>query len=302
MVLGGLTTYRLIESLFRKSFSKQWIELQSVISLDVVVAAGGLPPLIYDLVVTQSDPYLQIWNIQNLTETPSLFSTILALSPLMIFALIECVHYFRKSQKSLSDKLLVVWFILGLIMLYLPLSLQRRFMMGIFIPTAVLGIKAFLRIIPNKRLIWQTLLWLLILPTNLIILMSSFFGISTRDDQVYISREEYRMMEEIKSIPDYEVILAGPESGLFIPAYSGKRVVYGHPYESIFAEEREQLVKGFYSGKFSLEEEMEIIDSLKVDLIYYGPREKELGTPNILESSLLIEQTAGVTLYLPQDN
>ncbi|MFN2225919.1 MAG: hypothetical protein ACK2UY_06420, partial [Anaerolineae bacterium] len=44
-------------------------------------------------------------------------------------------------------------------------------------------------------------------------------------------------------------VLAPVESGQFVPAWAGNRVVYGHPFETIDAGAKEDEVERFYSGE-----------------------------------------------------
>lgn len=297
MIYGGLTLFQWIERIIQKQPVWSSDEFQQMLWLDGSLAIGGLTPLVYDLWVSNTDPYLKIWNAQNLTETPGILGTVIGLSPLLFLALIEIIGLIRNPERTVQDQVLLAWTFLGLLMLYIPFSLQRRFMMGLFIPIALLGTLAFIRLSQSRRLFWMFTLWVLILPTNIIILMSSFFGTTTQDPLLYLSLDEYQVMQRIKDEPEAEVVLAGPDSGLFIPAYSGKRVVYGHPYESIFAEERQQLVGDFFRGDYSLEQEFHTLERLGIDLVYYGSREQELGRPQILEQLTLVGQSGDVLLY-----
>ena len=41
------------------------------------------------------------------------------------------------------------------------------------------------------------------------------------------------------------LILSSPEMGLFIPAQTGRRVLYGHPFETVNADAEKDLVLVF---------------------------------------------------------
>lgn len=297
MVYGGLTLIQLGMHLFEGKNPLRSRSYQSLLLLDLSIAIGGLPLLVYDLIVSNTDPLLRIWNQQNLTETPGVFSTLLALSPLIVLAVYYCVIIFKRHGWNLQEKILIAWFVLGLILLYIPLNLQRRFMMGIYIPVGILGGMAFLEINASKKPFWSALLFLTILPTNLIILMSSMFGVMTKDPVLYLHRDEIQVMEILRQDKTTKVVLSGPDSGLFIPAFSGKKVIYGHPYESIYSEERQELVTDFFESVYSLEEELKILDDYQVDRVYFGPREQVLGQPKFIDPELLVDRQGSVSLY-----
>ena len=75
------------------------------------------------------------------------------------------------------------------------------------------------------------------------------------------------------------VILASPETSLFIPAYTGRRVIYGHPFETVNAQIEEQFVEDFFSNDLSSATDIQIKRDFKlkdIDLLFWGSREKEL--------------------------
>ena len=70
------------------------------------------------------------------------------------------------------------------------------------------------------------------------------------------------------------LVLAGPETGLYIPAWAGQRVWYGHAFETVDAERRRAQVKAFYrTGDKSL---LQKLPPVQIDYVWYGPREQAL--------------------------
>jgi hypothetical protein len=65
------------------------------------------------------------------------------------------------------------------------------------------------------------------------------------------------------------VVLADTNTGLFVPAWSGRRTVYGHPFETPNAAIEKQAVDDYYSGKMSENERLEFIHSRGVNLILW---------------------------------
>lgn len=63
------------------------------------------------------------------------------------------------------------------------------------------------------------------------------------------------------------LIMASPQMGLYIPAYTGRRVLYGHPFETLNATDMESVVVNFLTGRINLEG---LPLSRKVDLIFHG--------------------------------
>jgi hypothetical protein len=75
--------------------------------------------------------------------------------------------------------------------------------------------------------------------------------------------------------------LASPTLSLFIPGITGRSVVYGHPFETINADEQKQQVIGFYNGNMAGQKEKEFLVKNRIRFIIFGSREKLLGQTQI---------------------
>ena len=119
------------------------------------------------------------------------------------------------------------------------------------------------------------LLMILSMPTLLIVLLSGLSGIDARDPHLYLNRDEFSMMEwMLHNVPSNAVILAAPDTGLFIPAWGGQQVLYGHPFETVNADAKVDLVKSALRGEIQLDR-MENQAGVKVDYLFWGPCEEE---------------------------
>jgi hypothetical protein len=151
--------------------------------------------------------------------------------------------------------------------------------------------------VQNRRyfLLLGSVLLLLSIPTNLLVLVAGRYGAQSQDPTLYLTREEkdaYNWIED--NTASNVIILAAPETGLFIPAHTGRRVLYGHPFETVNAEEMEALVTRFFKGETQKDD---LIEIQKADFLYFGLRERELGgLPPSLEYSI-VYQNKSVTIY-----
>jgi len=277
MVLGCFSVWMV----YRKA------PFEPVVKRTLIVAGAGLPILIYDFWVANTDPVFRSWNMQNLTPSPPLWDLIVALSPALLLGGLG-IYIGLKKNKIQGDSgisLLILWAGFGLLSLYLPFGLQRRFMMGLFVPIAglaALGLK-YLASMKRERYRMLTLsLFLLSLPTNLIILLAAWSGIETKDSKIFLTKAETLALAWIEANTDPDaLILSSPEMGLFIPAYTGRRVIYGHPFETADAQLEEKAVLGFYHGSASDEGQIAFLQNREIDVLFYGPRERAIGELNL---------------------
>jgi uncharacterized membrane protein len=174
------------------------------------------------------------------------------------------------------------------VLLYLPLVLQRRFMKGLYIPVVLLAVFPIYKLAQEKSKKLKTVLigvFIISTISNLIVLLIAFYGIQTRDPLLFFTRGEARAMDWIEEHTQSDALfLASAQTGLFIPAHTGRRVLYGHPFETVNASKEESEVNAFFSGDGQYEPDLLLMDR-DVDYVFYGPREKDLG--NIPQSSQL---------------
>jgi len=274
-----------IESIFRERLP--WVLL------------GGGPWLVYYQWSSWRDPLLAGWNAQNLTPTPPLWDLALAFSPLIFLALPGVLQAIRSGSPRLQR--VAAWFLLGMVLLYVPVGLQRRFMLGLYVPITVLGVWFLSQVFSNPRRLWLAGIALLILaiPTNLVLLLSFLGAIQTHDLRIYHTQGEAQAYAWIaaETLPD-SLILAAPETGLRLPAYTGRRVIYGHPFETVNAAQEEAAVVAFFTDPNPA-----FLAERNVDYIFYGPRERLLSGEDSseLETALsrlpVVYDSQGVTLY-----
>ena len=242
----------------------------------IAVFLGGVPLVAYQYWLFHSDPFMMGWNAQNQTLTPPLWDVLLSLSPGIILALAGV----RWAWEQKAARILILWAGLGLILIFIPWSLQRRFMMGIYVPLAglaTLGLKSLgQKIKPSYRTL-IIILFILALPTNLILIFSGIHAAQTQEPTICLTIDEIQAYNWIEAnTPPNALILTGPETGLYIPAYTGRSVIYGHPYETVDAETSKATVTAFFSGEMTPTQADTLLQTQGVDYILIGPREQIL--------------------------
>jgi hypothetical protein len=268
----------------------------------IIFTIFGCPLLFYDLWVANTDPAFMGWNSQNLTPSPPVWDLVLSLSPALFFGVVGLFPYrkMRNEHAFLQIRPLVIWSVLGIILVYLPVGLQRRFMMGLYIPIAglaAIGIQS-LGDKPRRFGFLTLCIFLLALPTNLVILLIAQNGIINRDPAIFLSKSEFQALDWLETNTEPEaLVLSSPDMGLFIPAYTGRRVIYGHPFETVNAEEEEALVLQFFQVNDSEFRADEFLINREVDYIFYGPRENLLGEIHTSKDLLAVFTNEDVSIY-----
>ncbi len=242
------------------------------------VLIAGMPLLLYDFWIVRMDPQLAIWDAQNLTPTPPAWDVALALSPALLLALPGAWRVIRGGERG--GRMLLVWAFAGAVLIYAPLGLQRRFLMGLYVPLVGLasyGLESLAARFSRRLARRVAAIALgLALPSTLLILLVGLFGAQTRDPALYLTQSEVQALEWLESnTPADALVLAAPETGLLIPAHTGRRVLYGHPFETVNATSEQAQVVAFFQGE--MQAPATFVEQRQVDYIFYGPRERSLG-------------------------
>lgn len=229
------------------------------------------PLLLYLYSATQADAVLRAWAQQNQTPSPPPLDYVLGYGLLWIFALFGVRQAWRR--RSDWDVLLLIWILVTLPLLYAPFPLQRRLSLGLHVPIGILAAIGLTEIVrvkwPRRALIGVMLL------TSVFIELALFGGAMAHDPRIYLSTNEAQALNWLQNNASLNVVvLASPEMGGFIPAQAGQRVVYGHPFETVDAKRREQLVKDFFAGTI---DRAQVLRDNAVAYILVGPRERQLG-------------------------
>lgn len=258
----------------------------------------GVAFVAYQYISTLTDPILNIWNTQNQTPAPNLLDLVISLSPLLILALPGLWIVWRKNVPA-TRRLMAIWLVTGLVLMFFPINIQRRFSTGIIVPAAFLAEMGITYFVGIKPITGKIMKWFALasLPTLIFILLIGIGGVSRFETIYFVNRDEKAALNWIKiHTPSRAVILTSPESGLLIPAYTARRVIYGHPFETINAEIRRNQVQNYYEGSFTLSELLQTLPEGRIDYILMGSREKRIGSPD-LSSFERVFRSGDVEIY-----
>ena len=262
----------------------------------ILLCIGGAPVLMYQIWVTQTDPILAIWNAQNLTISPPIWDLIASFAPVLLFAIPG--FWFAWRNRGSSQRILILWSIVGLFLVYVPWGLQRRFLLGYLVPLAGLAGIGFDYIFERQRRTALAILSLVLLmasPTILLILIGGVSAVQSHDPMLFLSSDEKISLEWLEeNSPEDALVLASPQMGLFIPAYSGRKVVYGHPFETVNAQTQESIVQNFFLGTIT---DDQLSALTKFNYIYFGPRERAVGENLPGEGIEVVFRSGEVEIY-----
>jgi hypothetical protein len=247
-------------------------------------AAAGLVALAYPLygaLAIQADPVLAGWSAQNQTPSPPIWDWLLSFGLVAALAVPGVAMAVRR--RTDGGLLLVAWVIAAGAGMYAPLALQRRLALGLHVPVALLAAAGWWQVIrPRLRArlrgpVTVAMLGLSTL-TNLFLVAMLVLAALRGEPRFYLSDGEWQALEWLRDAVDHDrVVLCAPQTGMFVPAWAGQRVVYGHPFETVDAEQRKAQVEAYWSGEMGPTERESFLKENHVRYVLVGPRELESG-------------------------
>ncbi len=291
-ILANLSPFSVVISLLVITGSTlwNWIGLKKLeVRNAFLFGIGALPVMVYQLIAIKSDPILSAWDAQNLTPAPALPDLVIALLPGLLFAFSAIITLIKRRHVAPPERVLALWMGLGIVLTYLPFNLQRRFLVGLSIPVALLAV-IFIDTLQKPRLkrLLSVALYVCMLPTILLVIAMGLISVAQSEPRLVLSNPEAQALAWIQAnTPKDALILASEDIGVLIPARTGRRVIYGHPFETVDAEKNKAEVGAFFSGSLDVPSAAEYLLENQVDYIFYGLREKALGEIDLGEFSVL---------------
>jgi hypothetical protein len=229
---------------------------------------GAAPIMLYDFYVYNKNSALAAWSAQNLTPSLPPWEYLLGYGLVAILAAAGISFVLRRRTEQ--DLFLLCWIGTAALLLYIPFDLQRRFITGLHVPLVLLAALGLERIIlpqirPARRSLATVLVVGISALTNLFVPAISVAGIARGQPPLLMSDTEaaaYTWLGEHTAWTD--TVLAPVDSGQFVPAWAGNRVVYGHPFETIEAERKESEVDAFFADGATATERRALLDRYSV--------------------------------------
>jgi hypothetical protein len=279
-----------------------WGHNRARVTSFLALAVGAGPLLLYDFWLTKNHPVIALWTQQNQTPSPPIYSYLIGYSPVLLLAI---VAVFRHSSRSSSKgRLLIAWAVSNFLLLYAPFNLQRRLTLGLYFPLACLAAIGLHSVVSNpaRRRLLLIALIVVMIPSNLLVVLTGIDRVSRSDPDFIYWPGEVADYQFLTHVPRGSLILAAPDTGNRLPAFADVRVLYGHPFETPNAVQQEALIDDLFRWDGPADTGLERLISLGVNYVYYGKRERNIGTPTWLPLCPTVYVGREVRILLVKDS
>jgi hypothetical protein len=230
------------------------------------------PPVLYSAVSFAVDPVLRQWAAQNTLPSPPLGEYLLSYSVALLPALAGAWLAWREDGRRLLP---VGWMAAVPILIYLPVTVQRRLVDGFW--TALIVLALFF--VEKKLSGWRRRAAFVfgtafLLPAAALFWSWSLMRSFAPSTPAFLPAAEVRAMEWLDAEAEPgAVVLAGFDAGNALPAYSGLLSYIGHGPETLNGGEKRLLVETVLDGTRSEGERLSALRQTGAQYVLVGPAE-----------------------------
>ena len=259
-----------------------------------MAAAIPAPLVLYYALTLATNPVMSAWDAQSITLSPPLPHFLVAYGVMLAFALLALWHT-REEYAFLWTWLLAV-----ALLVYAPLNSQRRFVEGVQVPLAILAAVGLCQVtlpwltqtrgfrmlasLPRysvaglERLLIAVFLLFASLSNIYILASVSLTAALQQPYPLFRSRDEIAAVDWLgANTARSDVVMASYETGNYIAAHAGNRVVIGHWAETVDWQRKFDEVDAFYSAVTSNAARQSLLKRYSVRYVWFGAVERELG-------------------------
>jgi len=279
----------------------------------LIAAIVPAPLLIYNLAAVVLSPTLTAFSRQNYLPSPNPLHYVVGLGLLALCAVPALRWAWRRGKSHAAYLLLPAWVIAAPLLAYVPVSVQRRLLEGVFVPLCILAIVGLrFAIAPwlvqhsgrTRRLsvtkVWQRLIAIVLLislPSTLLLLFSGVIGGTHLSEPLFHAAGEVAALDWLNAhaSPD-SIVLSTKATGNYIPARTNLRVFTGHGPETLDSDKKRDMAVQFFDGGITLDS-MQTPAETPIRYVFYGPPEAAGHAPDALA-----KWANGLTLIYSQDS
>ncbi|RMG90226.1 MAG: hypothetical protein D6712_00235 [Chloroflexi bacterium] len=293
------------------TFSAKTLHWRRAIKLALPLFGYGVVVLA-QYVAMQADPIWADFVSQNITASPNILFYIFGYAPFIIPILFGARHFLLGEKQDDIWWLPLFWLFLVAALLYAPLPTQRRYLLGVQTPLAVLAAYGWAKVLlPRFSERYQAvvfsiyILFAALAPLALILFNTVQLSEDAKPLQVYSSPDEVAAYMWVQQNTEpYALFLttfdwSGSGSGGKLVAMTGRRAFLGHWIETARFDDKIAQAQRFYNAATSDEWRQNFLEEIGADYLWYSDFERAWGEWNPADADYLtpVFTKGTVTIY-----
>lgn len=264
-------------------------------------ALAQIPLALYSITLLYGDPLMANFSRQNVTLSPSPLYYVFGLGIPGVLAL---YGIWRVTRAEFGPAhLLVVWVLAVAVMVYLPVSFQRRFTEGVSAPLAILAVMGLgdVKMSPRARNLVTTGLVAVSMISTLYLALGGALLTFNRAPKLFEPTPVVQAMDWLGAHSNVnDTVFSSERTGSFLPARIGHRVYLGHEMETADYARKAQTVAQFFGSPMSDSERYTILRACACRFVFWGPHERALGAFDFPSAIFLREVYANESVRIFQ--
>jgi hypothetical protein len=268
-----------------------------------VVAIAQIPLFAYNFYVLTGIPVWRQFTAQNQTLSPPPVYYLMGFGLFWPPAVIGSIQAVRRKDIILLSSL--AWVGVAFALAYLPVGIQRRFLLGVTIPFSLLatrGLNDGLRFLSRRNAWIARRVSLFALLMAIVVSMGTItFGLAqavhmlSRPPEFFYSAGLDPAFDWIdRNTGADDVILSAERTGQLLAQKTGRRVFFGHEMETLDFVGKESEIRSYYRGELQPSQLLQE----PIRWVVYGPYEREIA-PSFAPGSELkvVFKSSAITIY-----
>jgi hypothetical protein len=195
----------------------------------------------------------------------------------------------KAEEKRRTALFLGIWIVVQFLLLYAPVSFQRRLIFGVQFPLALLAAVGILKVLRKPALVGALICLMSV--TNFSIMSKEIQWLKSRGLPFYLPKAYMTAFKFLHGLPDGPVI-SGFTTGNFIPPYSGHPAFMGHALLTPSLAEKRKTAELFFKKA-----DPAIPLRYNVRYVFYGAEERALDGRSFKLPMKEIYQQDGLRIY-----
>jgi hypothetical protein len=255
-----------------------------------LIAIIQIPLLLYTFILLTRDPVWAIFTTQNATLSPIPVYYLLGFALFWPFALVGAIKAFRNRDKLSGWA--VVWILCAFGLAYLPVAIQRRFLIAVTLPLAVLATPSLLdlsRWLSERFRLGKYTGAVVVagLASMSSLLLVGLFSMNTGSRPAN-QFEPAALVQAVdwlgRNGAANDVVLAADPTSQLVAIRTPLRLFSGHEMETLHYEEKTEAIQRFYNG----DQSNGWLEAQGINWVILGPHERKniQGSPDITSLQL----------------
>ncbi len=239
----------------------------------LIAVAVSAPPMLYSALSFALDPVLRQWTAQNTLPSAPIGEYLLSYGVLLLPALAGVWLALREDDRWLLP---IGWMAIFPILIYLPVTVQRRLAEGFWMALVVPALHFVERQLAGRARNAAFVLGMtLLLPTTVLFLGWALVRSVIPSEPAFLTAAEARALEWLDAQTDRDaVVLSGFDAGNAVPAYTGLTAFIGHGPETLNNREKQILVDKVLDGALTDAERLALLRQTGAEYVLIGPAER----------------------------